>query len=78
MNTELKPTIKKVGDIYVLPRGDKLSCQEMAELEIEVIAHIQNQIKSTRDARKKKRLQEKLRNVKLWIAMHPDIGKFMH
>jgi hypothetical protein len=44
MNTVLKPTIKKVGDIYVLPRGDKLSCQEMAELEIEVIAHIQNQI----------------------------------
>ena len=63
--------------MYPTKSGEQLTCEQMAETLTEAIEHFNNQIQSTRDARKKKRLQEKLRNIKIWVAQHPDVKQYM-
>jgi len=76
MKSETKFGLKNEGGIYTTSCGTKLSSQQMAETLIEAIEHINNQMVMTKDARKKKRLQEKLRSIKIWIAFHPDVKQF--
>lgn len=77
MQTETKTELKNEDGIYTTSNGDKVTPKEMAETLKEAIEHYNNQIKTTKDARKKKRLQDKLRNVKLWLAQHDDVKRHM-
>jgi hypothetical protein len=77
MTGEMKTEVKNGTIVYTTRAGYKLTSKEYAETLTEAIEHTKNQMKSTRDARKKKRLQERLRNIKLWIALHDDVRQFM-
>jgi hypothetical protein len=77
MTGELKTEVKNGVIIYTTKAGYRLTSKEYAETLTEAIEHTKNQMKLTRDARKKKRLSEKLRNIKLWIALHDDVRQFM-
>jgi len=77
MQTETKTELKSEGGLYTTSNGDKLTPKEMAETLKDAIEHYNNQIKTTTDVRKKKRLQDKIRNVKLWLAQHDDVRNFM-
>jgi hypothetical protein len=77
MEIEAKTEMKYEGGLYTVKSGDKLTPKEMAETLKEAIELYNNQIKTTKDVRKKKRLQDKIRNVKLWLAQHDDVRNFM-
>ena len=63
--------------MYPTKTGTELTSHEYAEMLKEAIEHYKNQIQTTKDARKKKRLQEKIRNIKLWVAQHPDVKQYI-
>ena len=69
--------IEYPSKMYPTKSGTELTSQEYAEALKEAISHYNNQIQTTKDVRKKKRLQDKIRNVKLWLAQHPDVRQFM-
>jgi selenocysteine lyase/cysteine desulfurase len=77
MQTETKTEIKNEDGIYTTSAGNKLTPEEMAETLKEAIEHYNNQIKTTKDVRKKKRLQDKVRSVKIFISQHDDVRQFM-
>jgi hypothetical protein len=63
--------------IYTTKQGNTLSSEEMAKTIVEAIEYANQQIQSTTDTRKIKRLNEKLHSIKLYVAMHQDIKQFM-
>lgn len=63
--------------IYTTKQGNTLSSEEMAKTIVEAIEYANQQIQSTTDARKIKRLNEKLHSIKLYVAMHPDVKQFI-
>jgi hypothetical protein len=77
MKSDIKTELKNEVGMYTTSSGEKLTSKEMAETLVQAIEHIQNQAKSTRDAKKIKRLHEKIRNVKLWIALHEDVKQYI-
>ena len=62
---------------YPTKSGTELSSHEYAEVLKEAIEHYNNQIKTTTDVRKIKKLKDKLRNIKLWLAQHDDVKQYM-
>jgi len=60
MQTETKTEIKNEGGMYTVKSGDKLTPKEMAETLSEAISLYNNQIKTTKDVRKIKKLKDKL------------------
>jgi hypothetical protein len=62
---------------YPTKSGTWLSSPEYAEVLKEAIEHYNNQIKSTKDKRKIKKLQDKLRSIKIWISQHDDVHQFI-
>ena len=77
MKIETKTELKSEGGLYTTSNGDKLTPKEMAETLKEAIEHYNNQIETTKDARKKKRLQDKVRSIKIFISQHDDVRQFM-
>ena len=77
MTGEIKTEIKNGTIIYTTKGGNVLTSKEYAEALSEAIELTKNQMATTKDMRKKKRLSEKLRNIKLWIALHPDVRAHM-
>jgi len=77
MQTESKTELKNEGGIYTTSNGNKLTPKELAETLSEAISLYNNQIKTTSDVRKIKKLKDKIRNVKLWLAQHDDVKKFV-
>lgn len=77
MTGELKTETKNGQVIYTTSGGNVLTSKQYAEALSEAIELTKNQMAKTRDIRKKKRLSEKLRSIKLWIALHDDVKKFM-
>ena len=77
MKIETKTELKSEGGLYTVKSGDKLTPKEMAETLKDAIEHYNNQIKTTKDVRKIKKLKDKLRSVKLWIASHDDVRNFL-
>ena len=77
MKTEAKTELKNEDGIYTTSDGNKLTSKELSETLKEAIEYNNDQIKTTRDMRKKKRLQDKIRSIKLWIAEHDDVKHFM-
>ena len=77
MQTETKTELKNEDGMYTVKSGDKLTPKELAKTLSEAIELYNTQIKITNDARKKKRLQDKLKNVKLWLAQHDDVKRHM-
>jgi len=77
MKIETKTELKSGGGLYTVKSGDKVTPKELAKTLSDAIEYYNNQIKTTTDARKKKRLQDKLRNVKLWLAQHDDVKRHM-
>ena len=73
-----KPEVTEIPlKTYKTKQGNTLNSTEMAETLGEAIAYINKQMNSTRDARKIKKLNERLRSIKLWLAMHDDVKQFM-
>jgi hypothetical protein len=77
MQTETKTELKNECGLYTVKNGDKVTPEELAKTLSEAIELYNTQIQTTKDARKKKRLQDKLRNIKLWIAFHDDVKRHM-
>ena len=77
MKIETKTELKSEGGLYTTSNGDKLTPKEMAETLKDAIEHYNNQIKTTKDVRKIKKLKDKLRSIKLWIASHDDVRNFI-
>jgi hypothetical protein len=77
MASEIKTETKNGVITYTTKAGYKLTSKVYAETLAEAIEHTKNQMATTTDMRKKKRLSEKLRNIKLWIALHPDVRAHM-
>ena len=73
----MKTETEYASKMYPTKSGDTLTSKEYSEVLKEAIKHYNNQIQTTKDARKKKRLQDKVRNIKLWVAQHDDIKQFM-
>jgi hypothetical protein len=62
---------------YPTKSGDALTSQEYAEVLKEAIEHYNNQIQTMKDKRKIKKLQDRLRSIKIWINQHDDVKQFM-
>jgi len=62
--------------MYPTKTGDTLSSQEYAEVLAEAIEHYNNQIQTTKDKRKIKKLQDRLRSIKIWINQHDDVKRY--
>jgi len=62
---------------YPTKSGEMLSSKEMAETLNEAIEYANNQLQSTSDSRKIKKLKDRLRNIKIWINQHDDVKKYM-
>jgi hypothetical protein len=77
MQTETKTELKNEGGMYTTSNGDKVTPKELAKTLSDAIEHYKNQIQTTKDVRKKKQLQDKLRSIKLWLAQHDDVKKYM-
>ena len=73
----MESQIEYASKMYPTKSGEQLTSEQMAETLTEAIEHFNNQMQSTREARKKKRLLEKLRNIKIWVAQHPDVKQYM-
>src|SRR5665647_1714429 len=63
--------------IYTTKQGETLTSEQMAKIIVEAIEYAINKMQSTTDARKKKRLQDKVRNIKLYVAQHDDIKQYI-
>jgi L-2-hydroxyglutarate oxidase LhgO len=77
MQTESKTELKNEGGVYTTKGGEILTSEQIAEMLTEAIEHYNNQIKSTTDVRKIKKLKDKLRNIKIWINQHDDVRQFI-
>ena len=62
---------------YPTKSGETLTSQEYAETLKEAIEYANNQLKSTTDARKIKKLKDKVRAIKIFISQHDDVRQFM-
>jgi len=62
---------------YPTKSGETLTSPEYAEVLAEAIEHYKNQMQSTTDARKIKKLKDKLRAIKIFINQHDDVRNFM-
>ena len=77
MKIETKTELKSGGGLYTVKSGDKVTPKELAKTLSDAIEYYNNQIQTTKDARKIKKLKDKLRSVKLWIASHDDVRNFI-
>jgi hypothetical protein len=77
MTGGIKTETKNGQIIYTTSGGNVLTSKQYAEALKEAIELTKNQMAKTRDAKKKKRLSEKLRSIKLWLALHDDVKKFI-
>jgi hypothetical protein len=77
MTGEIKTEVKNGVTIYTTKAGYRLTSKYYAEALSEAIGHTKNQMQSTRDARKKRRISEKLQSIELWVSMHPDVRMYM-
>jgi hypothetical protein len=77
MKSETKIELKNEDGVYTTNDGTKLSSVEIAGTLKEAIDLYNNQIKSTKDVRKIKKLNERLRSIRLWIAQRPDVKHFI-
>ena len=77
MKTEAKTELKNECGLYTTKGGEILNSKQMAETLKDAIELYNNQIKTTNDARKIKKLKDKLRSIKLWIASHDDVRNFI-
>ncbi len=59
-------------------KGNKLfSSSEMAEMQQIGIKKLNEQLKETTNPKKIKIIQNRLREIKLWLLTHPDVRQFM-
>jgi|GEM_PF-3219814 len=68
---------KYESKMYPTKSGEMLSSKEMAETLKEAIEYANNQMQTTKDKRKIKKLQDRLRNIKLYVAQHDDIKQYI-
>ena len=63
--------------MYPTKSGEMLSSKEMAEMLAQAVEYAKNQMQTTKDKRKIKKLQDRLRNIKLYVAQHDDIKQYI-
>jgi len=63
--------------MYPTKSGEMLSSKEMAETLAQAVEYAKNQMQTTKDKRKIKKLQDRLRNIKLYVAQHDDIKQYI-
>jgi hypothetical protein len=73
----MKIDIEYPSKMYPTKSGTELTSQEYAEVLIQAIEHYKNQIQSTTDVRKIKKLKDKLRAIKIFISQHDDVKKYI-
>jgi len=44
---------------------------------VQAVEYAKNQMQTTKDKRKIKKLQDRLRNIKLYVAQHDDIKQYI-
>jgi hypothetical protein len=73
MNSQLEYQSK----MYPSKSGKLLTSEEMALLQAYGIKKISEQLKATTNPRKIKLLRNRLREIKLWLLVHPDVRQFI-
>ena len=73
MNTEQEYPSR----MYPTKSGKLFSSEQMAEMQKIGIRELTEQLKTATSPRKIKQLKDRLREIRLWVAMHPDVRQFM-
>ena len=73
----MQTEIKNDDGMYTTKGGNVLTSKEYAEALNEAIEHYNNQIQTTKDKRKIKKLQDRLRSIKIFLSQHDDVKKFI-
>jgi hypothetical protein len=60
---------------YPTKSGAILDSEQMAKMQAIGIKKLNDELKSTKNPRKVKELRNRLREIKLWIAFHPDVNQ---
>lgn len=63
--------------IYPTKSGEELSSQQIAETLEEAIEHMSNELSTTSDAKKIRKLKDKQRSIRIWIHQHPDVEQYV-
>ena len=62
--------------MYPTKSGKLFSSEQMAEMQKIGIREITEQLKTAKTQRKIKQLKNRLREIKLWVATHPDVNQY--
>jgi hypothetical protein len=73
----MKIKIEYASKMYPTKSGETLTSHEYADVLKDAIEYYKNQMQSTTDARKIKKLKDKLRAIKIWINQHEDVKQYM-
>lgn len=63
--------------MYPLKSGKIINSEQMAALQELGIKRLNDELKSTTNSRKVKALRNRLREIKLWVAFHPDVRQYL-
>lgn len=72
----MKPQMEYEEKVYNTKSG-LLTSSDMAALQEIDIRKIAEQLKTATSERKIKTLKNRLREIKLWLLVHPDVNQFM-
>ena len=73
----MKPEIEYPNKMYPTKSGVLFSSQQMAEMQAIGIKKLNDQLASTINPKKIKLLKNRLREIRLWLLVHPDAKQFM-
>ena len=63
--------------MYPTKSGDRLNSEQMATMQAIGIKKISEELKTATNPKKIKTLKNRLREIKLWVLVHPDVKQFI-
>jgi hypothetical protein len=73
----MKPQMEYESKMYPTKSGKLFNSEQMAAMQELGIKRLNDELKSTTNPRKVKELRNRLREIKLWVAFHPDVRQHM-
>jgi hypothetical protein len=73
----MKSQMEYPSKMYPTKSGKLLTSEQMAEMQEIGINKINEQLKETTNPRKIKTLKNRLREIKLWLLVHPDVAQYL-
>jgi hypothetical protein len=73
----MKTVLEYPSKMYPIKSGALFSSEQMAKIQEIGIKKLNDQLASTTNPKKTKLLKNRLREIKLWLLVHPDVKQFM-